>query len=225
MAQSSLAFTRRLLTGVVVLAAAAPAFAESPVPEILSPLLATPIAPPNPVLGADRRRHLVYEIVLMDIGRGAQLRSRRSKLLGADGDAVLATLEGEALAKILRLTGSRQGNRIGGRWLGRPVHGCYLGRGRNGPARLEASISSCRKQNAEGKPSSGNDHDPTPQPPQTQSFIGAPLDVGRPAVVIAPPLKGQRWVVAGGCCDTIHLSSRRDAPDQWRDTCRGTLRH
>ena len=57
--------------------------------------------------------------------------------------------------------------------------------------------------NPEGKPSSGNDRDPTPQPPQTQSFIGAPLDVGRPAVVIAPPLKGPRWVVAGGCCDTI----------------------
>ncbi len=29
----------------------------------------------------------------------------------------------------------------------------------------------------EDKPSSGNDRDPTPQPPQTQSFIGAPLDV------------------------------------------------
>jgi hypothetical protein len=57
--------------------------------------------------------------------------------------------------------------------------------------------------NPEGKPSSGNDRDPTPQPPQTQSFIGAPLDVGKPAVVIAPPLKGPRWVVASGCCDTI----------------------
>src|SRR5260221_14672327 len=34
----------------------------------------------------------------------------------------------------------------------------------------------------EGKPSSGSDRDPT-QPPETQSFIGAPLDVGKPAVV------------------------------------------
>jgi hypothetical protein len=67
MAQSSLAFTGRLLT-VAMLAVAAPALAESPAPEIVSPLVATPIAPPNPVLGADARRHLVYEIVLMDIG-------------------------------------------------------------------------------------------------------------------------------------------------------------
>ena len=55
----------------------------------------------------------------------------------------------------------------------------------------------------EGKPSGGNDRDPRPQSPQTQSFVGAPLDVGKPAVVIAPPLKGPRWVIAGGCCDTI----------------------
>ena len=68
MAQSSLAFTGRLLTGVAMLAAVAPALAESSALEIVSPLVATPIAPPNPVLGADARRHLVYEIVLMDIG-------------------------------------------------------------------------------------------------------------------------------------------------------------
>ena len=57
MAQSSLAFTGLLLTGVAMLAAVAPALAESPAPEIVSPLVATPIAPPNPVLGADARRH------------------------------------------------------------------------------------------------------------------------------------------------------------------------
>jgi hypothetical protein len=54
-----------------MLAVAAPALAESPAAEIVSPLVATPIAPPNPVLGADARRHLVYEIVLMDIGGSA----------------------------------------------------------------------------------------------------------------------------------------------------------
>jgi hypothetical protein len=38
MVQSSLAFTGRLLTGVAMLAAAVPALAESPAPEIISPL-------------------------------------------------------------------------------------------------------------------------------------------------------------------------------------------
>jgi hypothetical protein len=26
------------------------------------------------------------------------------------------------------------------------------------------------------------------------------LDVGAPAVVVSPPLKGARWIVGGGCC-------------------------
>ena len=90
MAQSSLAF-RRLLTGIVMLAAAVPALAESHAPEIVSPLVATPIAPPNPVLGADARRHLVYEIVLMDIG-GSVIALNKIEALDANGDAVLLRL-------------------------------------------------------------------------------------------------------------------------------------
>jgi hypothetical protein len=54
-----------------MLAAAAAALAETPTAEIASPLVATPISPPNPVLGADARRHLVYEILLVDIGGSA----------------------------------------------------------------------------------------------------------------------------------------------------------
>jgi hypothetical protein len=111
MAQSSLAFTGPLLTGVAMLAAVAPALAESPAPEIVSPLVATPIAPPNPVLGADARRHLVYEIVLMDIG-GSAIALKKIEVLDANGDAVLAALEGEALAKILRLTGAGKGTAL-----------------------------------------------------------------------------------------------------------------
>src|SRR5436190_21313415 len=98
MAQCSLAFTGWLLTGVAMLAAAAPALAESPAPEIVSPLVATPIAPPNPVLGADARRHLVYESVLMDIG-GSAIALNKIEVLDASGDVILATLQGEPLAK------------------------------------------------------------------------------------------------------------------------------
>src|SRR5436305_9388321 len=111
MAQSSLAFTGWLLTGVAMLAAAAPALAESPVPEIVSPLVATPIAPPHPVLGADARRHLVYEIVLMDIG-GSAIAIEKIEVIDVKGDVVLATLQGAALAKILRLTGAGQGTAL-----------------------------------------------------------------------------------------------------------------
>jgi hypothetical protein len=40
------------------------------------------------------------------------LRSRRSEVLDASIDAALATLEGEALAKILRLTGAGKGTAL-----------------------------------------------------------------------------------------------------------------
>jgi len=207
MAQSSLAFTGRLVTAVAMLAAAAPALAESPAPEIVSPLVATPIAPPNPVLGADARRHLVYEIVLMDIG-GSAIALKKIEVLDANGDAVLATLEGEALAKILRLTGAGKGTALPAGGSGVLFMDVTLAEDAMVPRALKH-----RFQVAVSKqPSSGNDRDPTPQPPQTQSFIGAPLDVGKPAVVIAPPLKGPRWVVAGGCCDTITYHRRATLP-------------
>src|SRR6266508_1225374 len=200
MAQSSLAFTGRLLT-VTMLAVAAPALAESPAPEIVSPLVATPIAPPNPVLGADARRHLVYEIVLMDIG-GSAIALKKIEVLDANGNAVLATLEGEALAKILRLTGAGKGAALPAGGSGVLFMDVTLAEDAMVPRALKHRFQVAVSK-PEGKPSSGTDRDPTPQPPQTQSFIGAPLDVGKPAVVIAPPLKGPRWVVAGGCCDTI----------------------
>ena len=201
MAQSSLAFSGRLLTGVAMLAAATTALAESPAPEIISPLVATPIAPPNPVLGADARRHLVYEIVLMDIG-GSAIALKKIEVLDANGNAVLATLEGEALAKILRLTGAGKGAALPAGGSGVLFMDVTLAEDAMVPRALKHRFQVAVSK-PEGKPSSGNDRDPTPPPPQTQSFIGVPLDVGKPAVVIAPPLKGPRWVVAGGCCDTI----------------------
>jgi hypothetical protein len=200
-AQSSLAFIGGLLAGVTMLAAAAPALAESLTAEIASPLVATPIAPPNPVLGADARRHLVYEIVLMDIG-GSAIALEKIEVLDANGDVVLATLQGEGLAKILRLTGAGQGTVLPAGGSGLLFMDVSLTEDAMVPHalkhRFQISVSK-----SEGKSSSSNDRDPKPQPPQTQSFIGAPLEVGKAAVVIAPPLKGPRWVAAGGCCDTI----------------------
>jgi Peptidase family M23 len=199
MAQSSLAFTGRLLTGVAVLAVAAPALAELPAPEIVSPLVATPITSPNPMLGADARRHLVYEIVLMDIG-GSAIAVRKIEVLDANGDALIATLQGEALAKILRFTGPGKGTALSAGGSGVLFMDVTLAEDAMVPRALKHRFQVAVSK-PEGKPSNSNDRDPAP--PQTQSFIGAPLDVGKPAVVIVPMLKGPRWVVAGGCCDTI----------------------
>ena len=196
---SSRAFTGRLLTAVTVLAADASALAESPIPEIVSPLVTTPIAPPNPVLGADARRHLVYEIVLMDIG-GSAIALNKVDVLDVNGESVLATLQGASLSKILRLTSARKGTALPAGGSGVLFMDVSLAEDAIVPRGLKH-----RFQFAVSKPesSSSNGRDPALQPPQTQSFIGAPLGVDKPAIVVAPPLKGRRWVVSGGCCDTI----------------------
>jgi len=38
--------------------------------EVVTPLVATPIASPNPVLGADDKVHLAYEMVLLNMAPG-----------------------------------------------------------------------------------------------------------------------------------------------------------
>src|SRR5258708_13839998 len=197
MAQSSLAF-RRLLTGVAMLAAAAPALAESHAPEIVSPLVATTISPTNPVLVADARRHLVYEIVLMDIG-GSAIALKKIEVLDANGDAVLSTLEGEALAKILRLTGAGKGTALPASGSGVLFMDVTLAEDAMVPRALKHRFQVAVSK-PEGKPSSGTDADPTPQPPQTQSFIGAPVDVGTPAVRSPPPSKGPPLVAPARSC-------------------------
>ena len=48
--------------------------------DVVTPLVATPLASPNPVLGSDDRTHLAYEIVLMNMapsGKTTRCHTRR----------------------------------------------------------------------------------------------------------------------------------------------------
>ena len=76
--------------------------------EVVSPLVATPIASPNPVLGSDDRIHLAYEIVLMSMASGKVTIEKVETLDAANGN-VLGTLEGDALTQMLRLNGGAKG--------------------------------------------------------------------------------------------------------------------
>jgi hypothetical protein len=60
--------------------------------DVLSPLVAIPIASPNPVLGADNAIHFPYEIVLVNMAAGS-VSLKKIETLDADSDAVLGTLE------------------------------------------------------------------------------------------------------------------------------------
>lgn len=72
---------------------------SAPLPA-LSPLQATVIAPPTPVLGTDKRQHLVYEIALLNVTPFTDRIDRVEVLNGSDR-SVLATYAGaEAVRRI-----------------------------------------------------------------------------------------------------------------------------
>jgi hypothetical protein len=164
---------------------------------VLSPLVGIPVATPNPVLGADDKTHLPYEIVLMNMAAGS-VGLKKVETLNADSGAVLAILEGPGLAQMLRLNG-------GANSAGLPAGGSgvlFMDVALDGSVPIPRALKQRYEITVTGAPvaDGAGDRDPTPQPPQHITFMGDVLELGPPALVIAPPLKGSRWVVGGGCC-------------------------
>jgi hypothetical protein len=200
-AQLSLASTGRILAIIVMLALGSPVSSQAAAPEVLAPLVAMPIAPPNPVLGADDRVHLVYEIVFINMGR-TETTLNSVETLDAAGGAILDKLEGGVLGERLRLYGPGKGTAVPAGGSGILFMDVALAKDATVPRAVNHRFQITMSPQKDQAPNSA-DRDPAPEPPQSITFVGALLDVGKPAVAIAPPLKGSRWVVGGGCCDTI----------------------
>jgi hypothetical protein len=76
-----------------------------PAEEALSPLLASVVAAPRPVLGADDRQHLAYEILLTNPAsfgkRVFAVTVAKVETIDPDRDVLVGTLEGSALAEVM----------------------------------------------------------------------------------------------------------------------------
>ena len=166
--------------------------------DVVTPLVATPLAPPNPVLGSDDKTHLVYEIVLMNMAPGT-VGIDKVETLDAESGAVIGTLEGDGLAQMTRLNGGAKGTELPGGGGGFVFMDVTLEKSAAIPKALKNRFK-IEVAKAPPADSAGTDHDPSPEPAQEITFTGDPLPVGQPAVVVAPPLKGKHWVVGGGCC-------------------------
>lgn len=164
---------------------------------VATPLVATPIAPPNPVLGSDGKIHLAYEIVLMNMAPSA-VTVEKIETLDAHSGAAIGTLEGEGLAKMTRLNGGAKGTALAAGGSGFVFMDVTLAKDATLPKalrhRFAIGVATAPKQEEKG------DRDPAPAPPRELTFVTDPLAVGPGAVMIAPPLKGSRWVMGGGCC-------------------------
>lgn len=174
-----------LLAVLGVLLAAAPAGAEAA--DALTPVIATPVATPEPVLASDGRQHLAYELQLINRG-GSKVTVQAVQAL-ARGE-VVASLSAKALDGVMVP-------------YGKPQTGNLLTAGQAAFVMMDVSFPARAKlpgrivhrlKIAEQPPSSTN----------ASRYLTAPTAIERrPAVVVAPPLRGPGWVVANGCCAAL----------------------
>ena len=81
--------------------------------DVVSPLVVMPLTSPNPVLGADDKVHLAYEIVLVNMAPG-DIGLKKVETLDAASGAVLGTMEGDGLAQMLKFNGGNKGTTLSG---------------------------------------------------------------------------------------------------------------
>jgi hypothetical protein len=182
------------------------AWAQTLTPDqVLSSISLSMLAVPSPVLGADNRIHLAYELLASNT---STLFITLDKVEAVDEhEHVLGTLAGPPLAAMVTLHGG-SGSTM---WPGGSAiifMDTTFAAGASLPAAIAARLTLTRQ-------SAGPDGKPGPFPasaplPATTSFVGPLTNIGSsPAVVIDPPLRGPRWVAANGCCDG--LTSHRGA--------------
>lgn len=182
---------------LLLAAAALPVAAQSlKADEVLSSLALRPISMPNPVAGSDGRTHLAYELVASNASK-LFLTLDRVELLDPAG-TVVTTLAGKPLAAMMTLYSGTDTTLPPG---GTAVIFLDAAFADAVPASVTARVTLTRQiAGPDGKPAPF----PKTQPvPATISFSGAAAVPGKPAVVIAPPLRGPNWLAVNGCCDSV----------------------
>lgn len=185
----SLARLLPIATAVLAVAvAAAPASAARPDSRaVLSPVAFEIQNPPSPVLGADGRRHMVYEILAVNqSNQPVQIRKIAPR---AQGNRLGLPLTGAKLAERMRINSGLGGNTLPG--------------GQSAMIFVDASYAPTRKRpkilNLAISIAYPDASDPLDEIKST--FIGVSTRIGRiRPVVVSSPLRGPGWVAANGCC-------------------------
>ncbi len=173
--------------------------------EVLSTISLNALAAPEPVLGADNRIHLAYELLASNPN---PLFVTLDKVEAIDNQGhAWETMAGVKLAAMLTLqAGTGTTMRPGGAAL--IFMDASFPAGSRLPPSIAARVTLTRAL-------AGPDGKPAPYPPHaglpaTINFVGAKTSVSSAsAVVIDPPLRGPGWAAVNGCCDA--LTSHRSA--------------
>ena len=176
-----------VLAALALLAApAAGAAQERQDPDGFTPVVPSVLAAPWAVEGSDGRSHLVYELQLLN-AIPVPWRVTRVTVRPAGGGRALASWRGRRVQGVLRsLADGRDTRRIGG-GEGALAHLTFSVRGRP-PRALVHEIRLANSQPGNGAP-------------RTAVVTGARTRVTRRAPArLGPPLQGDRWLAADGCC-------------------------
>ncbi|MGH6658754.1 MAG: M23 family metallopeptidase [Sphingomicrobium sp.] len=197
---------------------ATPLSAQSLKPgEVMSSLAVHALADANPVLGADNRVHLAYELVVTNPSN-MFVTIAKVEALDPAGKTLVAMV-GDALAQMTtRYSGAD--NLLAPGQTAIIFMDVTFAAGATLPESVAARVSITRQANVGGKPG------PFPQDapiPATTSFTAAPVKVGPPARRIAAPLRGSGWVAVNGCCDritshrgaVIAVNGKQNAPERF----------
>ena len=186
----------------LVVAAALLAAETNSRPDQFTPLVAATLtANTRPFQGTDGRIHIVYELVLTNTSpTSATL--KKIEVLDAPGSSkALASFDGQQLMSRLRTTGRL------------PAETATIEFDNTRLVLIDLTIDPSNKLPERlwhriellGAQGPG----PKPATPVALTYTVAPLQLARKLPRISPPLSGQGWVAANGCCaaDSIHRAS------------------
>jgi len=160
-----------------------------------TPLAVEVLAPPQPVLAGDGKRHLAYELVLTNRGFPAPTKATVRRVEALAGGKVLRSISGRHLAEMMSAYGRGKPPALNAGETGSLLMDIAFPRRAKIPGRIVHRVVTALSPRNELV---------------REAFTAAPTRVVRePATVVAPPLRGSGWVVGNGCCDdpTSHRSS------------------
>jgi hypothetical protein len=185
-----------LILTLLALVLVAPA-AQGAETEFWTPIVATVAAEPEPVEAADGRVHLAYELLLINRSFLPPAQATVKSVQVLAGGKVVASLAGKRLREVMvRFSDpTKPGVALAKGEAGFVLMDVSFKRGTQIPRRLTHRLQITTKP-----------HNAT----AAHRYTAGPTAVSkRPALVVAPPLRGDGWIVGNGCCEA--LTSHRAA--------------
>jgi murein DD-endopeptidase MepM/ murein hydrolase activator NlpD len=166
--------------------------------EVMSSVAVRAISEPNPVTGTDGRVHLAYELLVVNASK-LFITLEKVEAVG-DGERGVWSLGGKELAGMTKLFSGEEGTVSPGGSAAVFMDVSFTA-SEELPSKVSARVTARRQAaDAHGKPVALPADSPLPS---MFTFSGADTGVGRRAVEIEAPLRGDGWLDVNGCCDSI----------------------